>query len=836
MTSKENGLKEGGVDAKERQGAEQESLFEMRRLALGKAFGLAVGRDAYDEPAEVERLVQELAGVRKEQLALLDAAIEARKETSSKSDVETDSSKADFGELALRALGWQPKEHSLAESARMTALQKSLYAKEGALLFQLAHGSGIVRMLSEANEFDRLALMVGRQLSRQQLGFGETLDNLVGGYSISASVGQDGLVAFKVGGEKSLDASSTSTHIVIGEAPAIFTRLIAGKAKAAFFPVLQLTPKPDFGGEEIAALLAKPLGLKRAAREPARREVVNPVEVKSGRRSFERWSEMSLPFLENAKEELGRLIADAEAGEFVFDLLANAVEVSSQNIFHHERASPFYEKLRNVLSQKMSELSAKAEDVAAQDRQERAVAWFDGISGERSAELVSKVWGRKAAHARSFSEVELVASNARTIWQSMEGQEALGLFSVRAAKGLGLGLSGRDLPARAKAVLKSQHGLSEGGWRLLGKLPSDGDGPVAEWAFLIGGEPIDEKRGFEAMAWSPRVRSVDFEPNPFESQPAYEQSASSAAEEACSKMEAAKEGRRRRWNDSKSLFCSAMSACSASGADAEKTQELMGQVAFHKEELLDRFFNEPKPPSASWIPAADVEAEAKAFHEKAPILLAKVFAQILNQDMEAGWGSFSQIADWLQNAEWGVWRELPASVSWGDVNSRQKAWHEMILRRERSEKELVAWESLTGVEVDKQLGLASIPLTDGGMLWDEGKAMHHCVSSYAERCAKGSTRIFSILKDGERLGTLELTCIGAGEWRRGQLNGKCNKIINDERALEFADKIVASYQKAHDENLSVKPSAPSAIKDLAGKLALLREDPLVGNRAGPLPI
>jgi hypothetical protein len=47
-------------------------------------------------------------------------------------------------------------------------------------------------------------------------------------------------------------------------------------------------------------------------------------------------------------------------------------------------------------------------------------------------------------------------------------------------------------------------------------------------------------------------------------------------------------------------------------------------------------------------------------------------------------------------------------------------------------------------------------LVSGDELADESAAMHHCVGSYAYRCAQGRSAIFSVTLDGERRITVEL--------------------------------------------------------------------------------
>ena len=54
-------------------------------------------------------------------------------------------------------------------------------------------------------------------------------------------------------------------------------------------------------------------------------------------------------------------------------------------------------------------------------------------------------------------------------------------------------------------------------------------------------------------------------------------------------------------------------------------------------------------------------------------------------------------------------------------------------------------------------GLSFVALQTGKALHAEGAAMHHCVASYWQNVVNGKSRIYSILENGSRVATLELT-------------------------------------------------------------------------------
>lgn len=777
------------------------NLFGMRRLALNQAFALAVGRDAYDEPQEVERLLEELVVVREAQLALLISAREARSLSKSLKTVSNDP-------LALPFLindilsDMKSSETALPGGPMMNMEQERLYPNEGRLLCELAKSSGVARLLSDSEASDKIAHLCGRQLSEEQLAFGETLDNLERGYSISPSRGAEGNITFEVLG------------LPLSKAPAELGRLVSGTApSSAHFYDAQADNK--LGKKNLVDLLTRALSLKNKPQERTPRELINPSTAVFG--PLPKWSKMNLATLAKSEEELSLLIDQAKNGNFISDIL-NSSNSTARKKDHLGFATDAlsYSQLRDILDEPLEAISAKGEKIAAKDRQARAVAWFDEIAGHRSAELVRKVWGSHAARATSFAEIEMIACNAENIWKSLDGQEALGLFSVRMARSLGLSLTGRDLPERVKTKLKSSCGFTDGAWRLLGKLSADKDSPACRWAIHLGKRLEFE----EAISSISDVRAVierkTHTAHLRDLQHLLERGTGSG-QTPDSKEETQK------------LFAVAMSTCSAKGAGVEKTEALLDKLLSDKSAFVTSFFTPSQPQGQDGdIPAADVAAEIEAFHAKAPILLARMFEKFLAKPDEKRWPLFTEIRDWIKDAEWGTWRDLPANGIWEEVNRRQKNWHDMIQRRERSEHETISWQSLAGPDSNPQTGFSSMPLTDGGMLWDEGKAMRHCVSSYADRCLNGGSRIFSIMKDGLRFGTLQLALNDQNEWQVVQFRGKCNQSIDDERAGEFTSRICEAYRKAH----AALMQNPSGIS-ISGKLAALRAEPAQREGARP---
>jgi hypothetical protein len=97
-------------------------------------------------------------------------------------------------------------------------------------------------------------------------------------------------------------------------------------------------------------------------------------------------------------------------------------------------------------------------------------------------------------------------------------------------------------------------------------------------------------------------------------------------------------------------------------------------------------------------------------------------------------------------------------------------------------------------------------------LSEEGRAMHHCVSSYSANCKRGDSRIFSIRLNGERFSTMELRLSDENgrqkpydhqhpkaedQWSMAQNLGNCNARITDPSAIAFCEAVVQAANAAH---------------------------------------
>jgi hypothetical protein len=244
-------------------------------------------------------------------------------------------------------------------------------------------------------------------------------------------------------------------------------------------------------------------------------------------------------------------------------------------------------------------------------------------------------------------------------------------------------------------------------------------------------------------------------------------------------------------------------------------------------ETLERLLS-PKMPTRSVTGVDEAMAyvsECREREQKAPEL-ARAAAEHAGRAGRAQ--ALADLAAWLdffERSEDGVWRELPRRFGGTFVQERVVGWHALLAAREQDKNfsELrdrvvakmprslaqgdAACPSAIHAELDERrwpspLGAASRlldgdvwtaePLSSAEALFAEGKAMHHCVSSYATNCAGADSRIFSILKNGERHCTLELKSSdpegqGPRVWRQEQNRGPCNKAIEGKAALDFCE-------------------------------------------------
>lgn len=131
-----------------------------------------------------------------------------------------------------------------------------------------------------------------------------------------------------------------------------------------------------------------------------------------------------------------------------------------------------------------------------------------------------------------------------------------------------------------------------------------------------------------------------------------------------------------------------------------------------------------------------------------------------------------------------------ATVTWHSLCRRSTDWHRAVLVRIEPARD-VHWQALLPVYAAGDY--LAVELDTGSLLAEEGLEQRHCVGNYANACASGSCRVFSLRRQGKRTATLELRRERDGTWVLAQLRGKANSVIRDEQLLAAAAQVAAAY-------------------------------------------
>lgn len=218
-------------------------------------------------------------------------------------------------------------------------------------------------------------------------------------------------------------------------------------------------------------------------------------------------------------------------------------------------------------------------------------------------------------------------------------------------------------------------------------------------------------------------------------------------------------------------------AIASLGRELDSSQALrarwQGAMLFRAQEILAADAAEPK------------KRTSKAAREEARAALA------LREDV-------SELGDWARALTGRFYAALPAKLDWARLAAGSQQWHLEVQTASVGTWSWdpigLSWASADGVWTARELSSAA-------SLAEEGAAMHHCVGSYAQHCLNGGSRVISILKNGERSSTLELSTRIMSEngrlaraphsWEIKQNKAHCNK--NPEPgAADAAKKIQAA--------------------------------------------
>ncbi|MBD3845973.1 PcfJ domain-containing protein [Bosea sp. SSUT16] len=168
--------------------------------------------------------------------------------------------------------------------------------------------------------------------------------------------------------------------------------------------------------------------------------------------------------------------------------------------------------------------------------------------------------------------------------------------------------------------------------------------------------------------------------------------------------------------------------------------------------------------------------------------------------MERAGAPADLLFDWMaasvsRSAAFTQWREVADLAlhlrgrfvtrwSWEKAYSEAEAWHRELAKN----KQNASFFRSHGREFDEPLDYGDLPIEEqvlghhivalrsGEDLYEDGRAMHHCVSSYAGEVISGRSRIFSIRFGEKRVATVELKQ-AKKRWTIEQLKGPCNRPV-----------------------------------------------------------
>lgn len=129
--------------------------------------------------------------------------------------------------------------------------------------------------------------------------------------------------------------------------------------------------------------------------------------------------------------------------------------------------------------------------------------------------------------------------------------------------------------------------------------------------------------------------------------------------------------------------------------------------------------------------------------------------------------------------------------------------HNMLIEQRRRDE--LRRAELLGVVLDPievhSGDISAFRITTFEDIIKEGASMHHCVSSYWDLVAVGTSVIFSIEKAGKHVATAELVPAvhpveESAKWRLNQVRGPCNGWVDDD-VQSFAAKLVKTLSKCN---------------------------------------
>jgi len=393
------------------------------------------------------------------------------------------------------------------------------------------------------------------------------------------------------------------------------------------------------------------------------------------------------------------------------------------------------------------------------------------------------------------------ARSGATAVQLIDERPAFHRLCLVMAKKLGVPTT-LGAPGQVKAIVEAQFGFGPGAWKMMSKAGE----PAAEvFAHMAEKGPEINGRGQGALSQIGHVLSVLASANV----------------------------------DGPALLDRLLGDATPEGGNARATPtwDAARRITTLSALLTDEMPERPiRGLAAAQQYVAECQARAARIPELARALSAMVAKQPTAQDAAA---RLDEVRDFFDKSEVGVWQELPEKIGDKSLMRRVQDWHRLLAHKktqESLEKTVATIRAGLGQSIRQgdcasvEEGMASaqkgawpfslarheekvgdcvwtaVALNTAGALFEEGRAMSHCVSSYASDCAAGSSRIYSIQKNGARVSTMQLQAEFDGQtaafkgWRDIQNRGAHNAAIVFS-AVEFCRSVAKAATEASQANI-----------------------------------
>lgn len=185
--------------------------------------------------------------------------------------------------------------------------------------------------------------------------------------------------------------------------------------------------------------------------------------------------------------------------------------------------------------------------------------------------------------------------------------------------------------------------------------------------------------------------------------------------------------------------------------------------------------------------------------ENARIFLRAIMRARLSEEDEANLAHEAQdVSDFVY-----AHTAILKGATWRSLCRRSDEWHRALLITVDPDRD-VRWPSLLPAYATGPF--VALELATGFLLAEEGLEQRHCIGSYANACATGATRVFSLRRNGRRIATIELQHGHEGAWNMAQIRGKANTVVRDPAILEAAHQVAQAYSEAAQARAHAVPT------------------------------